>query len=109
MVDKIFKQMFVDIVGEEFMDRYCYINIVDYIDLFRDFEIKKCEKFKIDKVILKILFIFLEKYKEEIGMDIVDKSKSIRYVKYLKWVGDKIRIDREVFNNFFNLFCEKIV
>lgn len=42
MVDKNFKQMFIDIVGEEFMERYCYFNIVDYIDLFRGFEMKKC-------------------------------------------------------------------
>lgn len=41
MVDNTFKQMLIDIVGEEFMDSFRQNNTADYIDMFRAFETKK--------------------------------------------------------------------
>lgn len=64
----------IDIVGEEFMDLYCKNNIVDYFDLLWLFERKRYEKVDEDiimrEVILKVLLIFVIKYKEKMGKDI---------------------------------------
>lgn len=46
MVDNTFKQMLIDIVGEEFLDSFRQNNTADYIDMFRAFEKKKKEKYK---------------------------------------------------------------
>ena len=40
-VDKTFQIMLTDIVGEKFLDEYCKENTAEYIELFKDFEVKK--------------------------------------------------------------------
>lgn len=113
MVDKTFKQMLVDIVGEVFMERYCHVNTADYIDLFRGFEMKKRQKLEgksqSGRMNLAIPATFLEKYEEEIGMDISQRTKETPYGKLLKWAGDKMRMNKDLFKSFFNPSCEKIV
>lgn len=58
-VDEFFKEMLEEIVGGGMLEEFVLLYIVDYIDLFRDFEIKKCNV-KDDffgKIILWILII----------------------------------------------------
>eukprot|EP00105_Crassostrea_gigas_P014864 XP_011431685.1 PREDICTED: heat shock 70 kDa protein 12B [Crassostrea gigas] len=113
LVDKNFKQMLIDIVGEEFMERFCHFNTADYIDLFRGFEMKKRqkldEKSQTGKMNLAISATFLEKYGEQIGLNISQRTKETRYGKLLKWAGDKMRMDKVLFQSFFNPSCEEIV
>eukprot|EP00477_Mikrocytos_mackini_P003345 GAHX01004243.1.p1 GENE.GAHX01004243.1~~GAHX01004243.1.p1 ORF type:complete len:607 (-),score=102.75 GAHX01004243.1:180-2000(-) len=109
MVDRNFKQMLVDIVGEDFMKEYCHSNTADYIDLFRDFEIKKREKSETEKVTLKISPTFIDNYKEETGKNISVTTKETCYAKTLKWYGDKMRMSQDLFKSFFKPSCDKIV
>lgn len=90
MVDNTFKQMLIGIVGEEFMDSFRQNNTADYIDMFRAFEKKKREKYKsLNTRTITISPSFLEKYKEENGIDISKRTLETQYGKSLKWVGDK--------------------
>lgn len=105
--------MFIDIVGEEFMDLFCKNNNVDYIDIFSVFKRKKREKmgeyFIYWKINLVILLCFLEKYNEEMGIYVFKRILEIWYVKLLKWFGDKMWIDIDLFWSFFYFVNEILV
>lgn len=110
MVDNTFKQMLIDIVGEEFMDSFRQNNTADYIDMFRAFEKKKKEKYKsLNTRTITISPSFLEKYKEENGIDISKRTLETQYGKSLKWVGDKVKINKDLFQSFFDPANDKIV
>lgn len=113
IVNTTFIQMMIDIVGEEFMDSYCQNNTVDYIDLLRQFEMKKYakldENINTGEVNLAVSPTFVKKYKAKTGKDISQRVKETRYAKSLKWARDKMRIGKDLFQSFFNPSCEKIV
>ncbi|XP_061164053.1 heat shock 70 kDa protein 12B-like [Saccostrea echinata] len=112
-VDMTFKQMLVDIVGEGFMESYCHSNTAEYIELFRDFELKKRqkvdEKSQTKKITMKIPATFSDKYEEIEKNDISKRTKETTYGKLLKWEGDKLRINKDIFDGFFKPSCEGIV
>lgn len=110
MVDNTFKQMFIDIVGKEFMDSFRQNNTDDYIDMFRTFEKKNHggnNFFTTGKI--KILPSFLEKYKEEKGTDISKRILETQYAKSLKLARDKVQINEDLFQSFFDPANEKII
>lgn len=61
------------------------------------------------KINLVILLCFLEKYNEEMGMYVFKGILEIWYVKLLKWFGDKMWIDIDLFWSFFYFVNEKLV
>ena len=113
MVDKTFKKMLTDIVGEEFLEKYCKQYTAEYIELFKDFEVKKrqrmIESSQSGKITLKISATFLEEYKNDYGRTISQRTKETSYADSLKWSGDKLRMKQEVFQSFFKPSSEKIV
>lgn len=113
MVGNAFKQMLIDIVGEKFMDLFRQNNTADYIDIFNAFKVKKREKmgdYSMNRTInLVISSCFLEKYNEEMGTHVSKRTLEIRYAKSLKWSGDKMRIDIDLFRSFFHPANEKLV
>lgn len=113
MVDNAFKQMLIDIVGEKFMDSFRQNNTADYIDIFSAFKRKKREKmgeyFIHQEINLVISPCFLEKYNEDMGTDVSKRTLETRYAKSLKWSGDKMRIDIDLFRSFFHPANVKLV
>lgn len=105
--------MLIDIVGEEFMDSFRQNNTADYNDIFSAFKRKKREKlgeyFINRKINLLISPCFLEKYKKDIGTDVSKRTLDTRYAKLLKWSGDKMRIDIDLYQSFFDPVNEKII
>ena len=112
-VDRTFRKMLTDIVGEKFLDNYCNENTAEYIELFKDFEVKKRQKIdessKSGKVTLKISSTFLEKYEQVYGNEISKRTKETKYADSLKWEGDKMRMKKELFQSFFKPSCDEIV
>lgn len=113
IVNTTFIQLMIDVVGEEFMDSYCQNNTADYLDLLRDFDMKRSEKVDEDilmrEVTLKVPPTFVIEYKEKTGKDISQRVKETQFAKSLKWTRDKMRIDKDLFQSLFNPLCEKIV
>lgn len=58
---------------------------------------------------LVILLCFLEKYNEDRGIDVFKRILEIWYVKLLKWFGDKMWIDIDLFWSFFYFVNVKLV
>lgn len=61
------------------------------------------------KINLVILLCFLEKYNEEMGICVFKRILEIWYVKLLKWFGDKMWIDIDLFWSFFYFVNEILV
>lgn len=103
----------IPVVGEEFVDSFRQNNTADYIDIFSAFKRKKrekmCEYFIHQKINLVISPYFLEKYNEEMGTDVSKRTLETRYAKSLKWSGDKMRIDIDLFRSFFHPANEKLI
>ncbi|XP_022321480.2 heat shock 70 kDa protein 12A-like isoform X1 [Crassostrea virginica] len=112
-VDRTFRKMLTDIVGVKFLDDYCNENTSEYIELFKDFEVKKRQKIdessQSGRVTLKISSTFLEKYEQVYGKDISRRTKETKYADSLKWEGDKMRMKKELFQSFFKPSCDEIV
>lgn len=75
----------------------------DYIDLFRDFELKKRDisPNKEGKITLKIPAALTDYLSDETGESLPDAVKKGVYAKQIKVMGDKIRVDADVFKTFF--------
>lgn len=111
-VDMTFKSFLMEVVGEQYMEAYCLSHTADYIELFRDFEMKKRKKTAVpqSKVTMKIPASFTEWYKEYTnGIDIIETTKKSKYNKSMKWEGDKLRITQACFDNFFAPACTGII
>ena len=44
MVDRTFKKMLTCIVGKDFLEQYCKQFTAEYVELFKDFEVKKRQR-----------------------------------------------------------------
>ena len=113
MVDRTFKKMLTCIVGKDFLEQYCKQFTAEYVELFKDFEVKKrqrmSESSQSGKITLRISATFLDEFKMEYGRTISQRTKETMYADSLKWCGDKLRMRKELFQSFFKPCSEKIV
>lgn len=71
---------------------------------------KKKEKYKsLNTRNIRISPSFLEKYKKENGKDISKRTLETQYAKSLKWAGDKVQINKDLFQSFFDPANDKII
>lgn len=87
------------------IEGYCYEFIEDYIELFREFEKKKCKCRKDNGLYLYIMFLFLnffiEKCYEIFDMDINILVNKFRFRDKMFWKIGKIVIYCLMFEIFF--------
>ncbi|XP_062593077.1 heat shock 70 kDa protein 12A-like [Saccostrea cucullata] len=106
-VDKAFKKMLCDILGGEgAMEGYIHRYTGDYIELLRDFEIKKRKRTDTTegKITLKIPVTFMDTFS-----DIRSLTNQSVYKQGIKWEADKLRIDSKTFDGFFKPACKGII
>lgn len=93
------------------MIKFVDVYIVDYVDMYREFETKKrviIGDIK-GKVIIKIFIFFVEMFQEDIEEDIKDIIENIKFLGKIFWVGDKCCIIVEVFKGLFEVVSNNIV
>lgn len=105
-----FRDMLADIVGNDVMDNFQATKMMDYIDLFREFEVKK-RTFKDEmtsKINFKVPYALTEDFREARKMDIKEHLQSKpKYKNKIIWIGDKLRMEPEVAKGLFKEACEK--
>lgn len=110
-VDKAFRDLLADIVGNDVMDNFQATKMMDYIDLFREFEVKK-RNFKnemTEKINFKVPIALNEDFKAARGKDIKDHIKNKpQYDKKMIWIGDKLRMEADVAKSLFRGTCESV-
>ncbi|XP_060576629.1 heat shock 70 kDa protein 12A-like [Ruditapes philippinarum] len=110
-IDIAFRNLLADIVGNDVMDDFQATQMMDYIDLFREFEVKK-RNFKnemTEKITFKVPIALNEGFKQKKGMDIKDHIKTKpKYEKSINWIGDKLRMEAHVAKGLFADACESV-
>ena len=107
-VDQAFDEFLLDIVGMETMDRFRNEDKADYLNLCREFEVKKrgiCPD-STAKITLRIPQSLTKKFLEVKGVSMKNSFKSN---KSMSWVGDKLRVDPDTARDFYQESCKQIV
>jgi len=108
-VDNAFEEFLVSLVTREVFDRFKTEHRDAYLDIFREFEIKK-RTITPDldhKVTFKIPIAMNELYQEFKGLSLKESARQTS--KKMAWIGDKLRVDASEAKNLFNDACDSIV
>ena len=112
-VDMAFKQALAEVVTEEMIEGYCHKYTGDYIELLRDFEIKKRKcGIRNDSnpfITLKVPVTFTDECEKLLGKDLTSLTNQSRFKNNFFWNDDKVRIDLLTFEGFFKPACDAII
>lgn len=103
-VDQEFTDMLISIVGKDVFERYKKENTGDYLEMMREFEIKKrtITPDKSGKVTMRMPSSFVTYYKHEKRTDIATRLETMpKYRGKVAFKKDKVQIEAEVFKSFF--------
>jgi len=103
-VDNAFKQMLIKIFSLPVLRKFQRQYTEDYIDLFREFEVKKREitparDLTINTRIPVVLKEIFEKETEETVPEVI---KQMNFDGKMSFTGDKLKVDASVFKSFFD-------
>jgi hypothetical protein len=109
-VDEAFKQMVIKITGSNVYFNFCDKNAADFVDMFREFELKKrCFSGKEKQITIKIPVSLKETFEEETEESIQDVLSQSAYSGKMKWTSDKLRINSNLFATLFDVVTKNIV
>lgn len=104
--------MLADIAGNDVLDDFQVTNMVDYIELFRSFEIKK-RTFSAgmkQKITLTVPVALTDAFKKKNDKEIEEHINKVeKYKGKVSWVKDKLRINPDVAEGLFEIACDSIV
>ncbi|XP_053400410.1 heat shock 70 kDa protein 12A-like [Mercenaria mercenaria] len=110
-IDIAFRNLLADIVGNDVMDDFQATQMMDYIDLFREFEVKK-RNFKnemTEKITFKVPIALNDNFKKKRSKDIKDHIKTKpQYDQKVNWIGDKLRMEASVAKGLFKDACDSV-
>ncbi|KAL3878564.1 hypothetical protein ACJMK2_030901 [Sinanodonta woodiana] len=110
-VDKAFYDVLANIVGTSVMRKVNRNDKSDYLDLFREFEVKKrtFNPGMEDRITMKVPLAMCEIYEEESGRSIKEAIDAKRaYKGKISWVRDKMRIEADFAKGLFSESCKQI-
>lgn len=110
-VDRAFRDLLSDIVGNDVMDSFVEGKTSDYFDLFREFEVKKrnFDNKMSDKITFKVPIALNEEFKAKHKIDIKEHLQAKRkYDGKITWVSDKLRMDAVTAKGLFKDACDSI-
>ena len=110
-VDEAFKQLLIKIVGSQVFEKFQKQETYDYLDLFREFEIKKRDitPDKESKVTFKLPSSLRDIYEEEKGDDIKVAIAQTNFSDNMSVIGDKLRMQPPVYKSLFSNAVDSIV
>ena len=112
-VDSFFRSLLASIVGNDVIEAFTTDHKYDYLELLRDFEIKKRTIYPdlAEKVTFKVPINLLETFREvHPGKDIkAVVTSNAKFKNQLTWTGDKIRMEANLTKTLFDESCKKIV
>ncbi|XP_076117897.1 heat shock 70 kDa protein 12A-like [Mytilus galloprovincialis] len=103
-VDEAFNQLLIKIVGAHHFRTFQEKNKADALDIYREMETKKrnITNDTEGKVTLKVPVSLIQSFEKETGEEIKEVIKQMAYAGKMTWVGDKLRMDANLFRALFN-------
>jgi molecular chaperone DnaK (HSP70) len=109
-VDEAFKQMVIKITGSNVYFNFCDKHAADFVDMFREFESKKiCFSGKEKQISIKIPYSLIDTFEEETDENIQEVLSQSSYSGKMKLLGDKLRINSDLFATLFDVVTKNIV
>ncbi|XP_053390534.1 heat shock 70 kDa protein 12A-like [Mercenaria mercenaria] len=104
MVDKAFGGFLVEIFGPDVFDTFKKGETEDWLDLWRDFEMKKkgVSYDKTSKITLKFPLSLINMFQERTGRVLSEAIASTRYGLDIGFASDKIKFSSSVFKHLFD-------
>ncbi|XP_052225821.1 heat shock 70 kDa protein 12A-like isoform X2 [Dreissena polymorpha] len=111
MVDKAFLDFLADLIGKDVLQRFKDDHMEDFLDLLRDFEIKKRATNSSSEglVTIKLPLVLIELVDECKGLSMTKIVQSSRYANKVTLASDKFRLDFNIFRSFFTESINAIV
>jgi hypothetical protein len=103
LVDKAFKNLLIDLAGPGVYDTFKRTETEDWLDIWRDFEVKK-RAFVPDKnarVSMRFPISFSKTFEKITKGNLLDAIKASKYAKDIEFCGDKIKISASLFKSLF--------
>ncbi|KAL4230693.1 Heat shock 70 kDa protein 12A [Mactra antiquata] len=102
-VDDAFRQFLIKLVGGPVMKKFQNKHMDDYLDIFRDFEIKKRDigPSKADRVTFRLPSALSSTFKDHTGETLLDIIPQTSFSDQLSLTGDKLRVDIDLVKRFF--------
>ncbi|KAL4238785.1 hypothetical protein ACF0H5_003492 [Mactra antiquata] len=107
LIDEAFEQVLIDIFGRECFQHLKENSTEDWLDLWREFEIKK-RQYRNKDVIMRVPFALFG-YQEDQGNDIIQKSKYSSDIQQHTFKKDKIKIKASLWVKLFETSISKII
>ncbi|KAK3578319.1 hypothetical protein CHS0354_004229 [Potamilus streckersoni] len=110
-VDEAYKQFLISLVGNPVFQRFQLESKEDYLDIFRDFEIKKRDiaPDNENKVTVRLPSSLKEIFEDESGEDLHTAIKQTRYANEVSLTGDKLRINASTMKSLFSNVVQSTV
>ncbi|KAL3885516.1 hypothetical protein ACJMK2_025569 [Sinanodonta woodiana] len=110
-VDDAFKQFIIGIVGSRVYLNFFKRNMDDYLDFFREFEIKKrdVEPHSNSRFILRCPYSLKEMFENDSGEDLQDAVGHTKYANEIHFTKDKLKIEAVLMKQFFQKTMVSII
>jgi len=110
-VDNAFYQFLVKLLGNDILVELKDQSMYDYLEMFRDFEIKKrtIKPESENKVTMRLPAKILEIYESQVGQSLSKSILSSAFSSTVQIRGDKMQIHANVFKQFFQEAVDGIV
>ncbi|OWF37229.1 Heat shock 70 kDa protein 12B [Mizuhopecten yessoensis] len=110
-VDSKFNQFLVKLFGNDVLTELKNECMQDYLDLFRDFEIKKrtIKPTSEGRINFRLPYLLMEIYKKTTEEELTESLANSSFSKTVVVRGDKMLVDVSVCKDFFKDACEGIV
>lgn len=110
-VDEAFRQFLIKLVGAPVMKKFQDKHMEDYIEIFRDFEIKKREisPSRDTKVTIRLPTALTELFEEYTGETLKEAIPQTNYAGQITLLGDKMRVEPVVMQRFFQEPVDSVI
>lgn len=110
-VDEAYKQFLIKLFSAPVIKRFQDKHMEDYLDIFRDFEVKKRDitPSKEGKITFRLPVSLTELFSDTTGEHIKDVIPQTSFREKLTHSGDKLRIDATVVKDFFTEAVDSIL
>ncbi|XP_053391678.1 heat shock 70 kDa protein 12A-like [Mercenaria mercenaria] len=110
-VNYLFYQLLIRIIGGPVYQHFVDEKKSDHLHLQRELETKKqtVTPNSTGKVTINVPVVIVKTYKDEMKEDIKEAIDGSPYTGKITWVGDKMRIEAQIFKNLFKPCTDKIV
>lgn len=110
-VDEEFRKLLISIIGSPVLTKFQKEYMEDFIDLFREFEVKKrdTKPESSGKQTFRVPVSLRELFETMTGEKIQDAINNMRIKDKVKWTKDKMQIDISLTKKFFDKAIEETV